>query len=222
MIMKKIIAFCLLLTLTFLSLFSFTACGNIYTDAEVTEILDQLLIREADLNGWIYFDSFKTLEEPSEEDLNSNYQHYYVVHPDSKYVTLASLMGEVDAIFTSDGKQAIYDYAFLGFGDGAVDDGVAEDGETVSETSRFYEDEEGLKINVSVAPYSGRTLYLLGSAKVKRSTETHIRAEITTYRFDKDGNPILHKKDVELLFENGSWKLMNSTLIAGTTTEELI
>lgn len=215
--MKKLLSLCLV----FLCLFSMSACGNVYTDAEANEILDTLLTREADLNGYIYFDSFKTKDDPG-DDIYSDYQHYYLVHPDSKYVTLASLMGEVDAIFTKEGREPIYDYAFLGFNDGAVDDGIAEDGESVSRPSRFHEDKEGLKINVSDEGFSGRTQYLLGSAKVKRSNETHIRAEITTYRFDKNGNPILHKKEIEVLFEDGAWKLMGQTLIAGVIAERLI
>ena len=216
--MKKLISLCLVC----ICLFSLASCGSVYSDAEANEILDALLTGEAELNGYIYFDSYKTKEEPSEEDIRSDYQHYYLVHPDSQYITLASLMGAVDKIFTKEGREPIYDYAFRGFNDSAVDDGVADDGESISRPSRFHEDEEGLKINVSEEGFSGRTLYLLGSAKVLRSNETHIRAEIVTYRFDRNGNPILHKKEVEVLFEDGAWKLMGQTLIAGVTAEILI
>lgn len=207
--MKKILSLILSTVLLLLALVPLTACGSVYSDEEANEILDKLLTREADLNGYIYFDSFKTKEEPSEEDLASDYQHYYVVHPDSKYITLASLMGEVDAIFTVEGREPIYEYAFTGF----------DDGQSVSRPSRFHEDKEGLKINVSEEAFSGKTVYLLGSARVERSNETHIRAEITTYRFNKEGEPILHKKTVELLVEEGSWKLMGQTLIAGVVSE---
>lgn len=219
--MKRSLSLFLATLLALFSLITLTACGNYYTDEETNAILDGLLTREADLNGYIYFDSFKTAEDPG-DDIYSDYQHYYLVHPDSKYITLASLMGEVDAIFTVEGREPIYEYAFYGFNDSEVDNGASKDGETVSRPSRFYEDEEGLKINVSDEAFSGRTLYLLGSAVVKRSNETHIRAEITTYRFDSEGNPILHKKDVEILLENGTWRLMGQTLIAGTTAERLI
>ena len=204
--MKKLFA----ILLAILCLVPLASCGA-YSDEEANEILDAILIREAELNGYIYFNSFKTKEDPG-DDVDSDFQKYYLVHPDSKYVTLASLMGEVDALYTVEGRENVYEHAFTGL----------DDGETVSRPPRFFEDEEGLKINVAGDKYSGRTLALLGSAKVKRSNATHIRAEITTYRFDSEGNPILHIKEVELLYEDGAWKLMGQTLIAGTTTEKLI
>lgn len=204
--MKKL----LLVLLSLVMLFSFCACGA-YTDEEAAKIIDALLIREADLNGYIYFDSFKTAKEPTEDDLNSQYQHYYLVDPTSKYVTLTALQSEVDRLYTKEARESVYEHAFTGISD-----------ETFSRPPRFFEDEEGLKINVSGEKYSGRTLALLGSAKVKRSNEIHILAEVTTYRFDKEGNPILHIKEIEVLLEDGAWRLMGQSLIAGTTDEALI
>lgn len=204
--MKKLLS--LLLVFTFL--FSLTACGP-YSDEEVNPILDALLIKEAELNGYLYFDSFKTKEEPTEDDLNSPYQHYYLVHPESKYVTMNALKGAVDALYAESVREGIYEHAFDGF----------DDGEQVSRPPRFYEDKEGLKINVSDDPYSGRTLALLGSAEVLRSNKTHILAEITTYQF-RNGKPMIDKKKIEILYEDGAWKLMGQTMIVGTTTEKLI
>lgn len=204
--MKKIVSILLL----FVCLFSFVSCGP-YSDEEACEIIDALLIREADLNGYIYFDSFKTKEDPG-EDVNSSFQRYYLVHPDSKYTKLDQLKAEVDAIYTVEGRENVYEHAFTGI----------DDGESVSRPSRFFEDEEGLKINVAGDTYTGRTLALLGSAKVKRSNSTHIRAEITTYRFNSEGDPIRHIKEIEVMLEDGAWKLMGQSLIAGTTRAELI
>ena len=203
--MKKLISLILLLAV----LLTLASCGSPYTDEEVSEIVDSLLKREADLNGYIYFDSFKTKEDPG-DDIYASFQKYYLVHPDSKYVTLASLMGEVDAIFATMAREDIYNYAFLGYED-----------DSLSFPSRFFEDEEGLKIDVTNQEFKGRTVALLGSAKVKRANATRIRAEVVTYRFDSEGNPYEHIKTVELIKENGVWKLYAQTLIAGTTAEKL-
>ncbi len=204
--MKKLL--CMILSA--LLLLSLVACGP-YSDEEAAEIFDELLTREADLNGYIYFDSFKTKEDPG-DDINASFQKYYLVHPDSKYLTIASLMGEVDAIIAREWRTDLYNYAFNGL----------DDGESISFPSRFFEDEEGLKIDVTNNEFSGRTIALLGSAKVKRSNKTHIRAEITVYRLDKEGNPTVHIKEVEVIFEDGAWKLKGQTLIAGVTDKPMI
>ncbi|MBQ7365117.1 MAG: hypothetical protein IJW46_05925 [Clostridia bacterium] len=203
--MKKILSLVILVAM----LFSLVSCST-YSDEEAAEIIDALLIREAELNGYIYFDSFQTKEDPG-DDIYASYQKYYVVHPDSRYVTLASLMGEVDAILATMAREDIYNYAFNGYED-----------DSVSFPSRFFEDEEGLKIDVTNNEFKGRTVALLGSAKVKRSNATRIRAEVVTYRFDSEGNPYEHIKTVEVINENGVWKLYAQTLIASTTDEPLI
>ncbi len=204
--MKKLIA----LILAGGMLFLFASCG-VYSDDETAEILDELLTREADLNGYIYGDSFETQEDPG-EDVNSPYQKYYTVHPDSKYVTLSALMNEVDALIASASREEIYAYAF---------DGVS-DGESVSSPPRFAEDKDGrLQINVADNMYAQmRTVYLLGSARALRSTKTHIKAEITVYRFDREGNPVEATKTVEIRQEDGVWKLLTQSMVIGVIEEK--
>ncbi|MBR2986430.1 MAG: hypothetical protein IKC63_00270 [Clostridia bacterium] len=203
--MKKLLSLLILVSM----LFTFSSC-NAYSDEEAAKIIDELLIREADLNGYIYFDSFKTKEDPG-DDIYEDFQKYYVVAPDSKYLTLASLMGEVDAVFATMAREEIYNYAFYGY-----------ESESISFPSRFFEDEEGLKIDVTNQEFKGRTVALLGSAKVKRSNATRIRAEVMTYRIDSEGNPREHIKTVELIKENGVWKLYAQTMIAATTDTPLL
>ncbi len=199
--MKKVLCIMLIAVL----LISLTACGY-YSNDEANEILDELLTREAELNRYIYGDAFKTEEDPG-DDVNASYQKYYKVASDSKYLTIASLMAEVDALIVSTSLEAIYEYAFEGLGD-----------EDLSYPPRFAEDSEGhLEINVADHMYSPRSVALLGSARVKRSNATHIQAEITLYRFDSEGNPIEVQKDVEIRVENGVWKLVNQTMIIGVT-----
>lgn len=201
--MKKIS----LLFLTALLLFSFTACSA-YSDEEAGAIIDELLTREADLNGYIYGNSFKTAEDPG-EDVDSTYQKYYTVHPESKYLTLASLQKEVDSLFASAAREEIEDYAFNGISDG----------DSYSSPPRFAEDKDGnLQINVADHMYEQmRTVALLGSTRVKRATATHIKAEITVIRYDKNGTPYEAKKDVELRQEEGEWRLLSQTMVIGVT-----
>lgn len=203
--MKRILAILLSAILLLSLVFSFTACGP-YSDAQANAILNELLTREADLNRYVYGDAFKTREDPG-DDVDSPYQKYYKVAEDSKYLTLSSLMSEVDALIVSTSREEIYDYAFEGYED-----------ENMSYPPRFAESADGvLEINVADHMYSPRTVALLGSAKVKRANETHIKANITVYRFDSEGNPIKATKTVDIRIENGEWKLVSQTMIVGVT-----
>lgn len=200
--MKKLIVFFLMAAM----LFTLSACGY-YSDEEAIPIIDELLTREAELNGYIYGSSFQTEIDPG-DDVNASFQRYYNVHPTSKYLTLTALKDAVDAVIASVSREEIYAYAF---------DGLSS--EDSSSPPRFSEDENGvLQINVADNLYAQmRSVYLLGSAKVKRSNQTHIRAEITVIRYDKEGNATTAKKNVELLLENGAWRLSNPSMIIGVT-----
>lgn len=203
--MKKILSLCLLISLLFGVCVTATSCGA-YSDEEAAVFIDELLTKEAELNGYIYKDSFKTAEDPG-EDVNSPYQQYYRVAPDSKYLTLGALRDAVDEILSETSRDEIYAYAF---------DGVHT--EEYSAPPRFSADKEGnLEINVSDPANSGmRTVALLGSARVKRSTQGHIRAVITVERTKADGTVVRDdEKVVEIRYENGAWRLVNQTMIVG-------
>ena len=197
-----------ILLLLALLITAFTGCGY-YSDAEANEIINDLLIRVADLNGYIYGNSFKTEKDPG-DDVDSDYQKYYKVATDSKYITLASLVSEVDSLIVSTSREGIYEYAFQGVTDET----------SASYPPRFAENEDGtLEINVADHMYSLRTKALLGSAKVLRSNPTHIKAKITVYRFTADGTPIEAEKEMELRVEDGEWRLVNQTMIIGVLEE---
>ena len=201
MIMKRILV-CILALLTFVSLVS---C-NAYTNAEACVIIDELLIREAELNSYIYGNAYKTKEDPG-DDVNAETQRYYEVTEDSKYLTITSLKAAVDDLIVSTSREGIYGYAF----DGTTD-------EYGSRPPRFQENKTSKNIDINVADndYKLTTIALLGSAKLKRSNETHIRAEITVYRYKSDGSFVKGTKEVEIRIEDGVWKLIDQTMIGGT------
>ena len=126
---------------------------------------------------------------------------------DSKYLTITSLKAAVDSLIVSTSREGIYGYAF----DGTTD-------EYGSRPPRFQENKISKNIDINVADndYKLTTVALLGSAKVKRSNETHIRAEITVYRCKSDGSFEKGKKEVEIRIEDGVWKLIDQTMIGGT------
>lgn len=199
--MKRI----LLCVLAMLTICSFVSC-NAYTDAEVNEIIDPLLIREAELNSYVYGDAFKTKEDPG-EDVNAETQRYYEVREDSKYLTITTLKQAIDDLIVSTSREGIYGYAFDGTSD-----------EYGSRPPRFRENSESKNIDINVADhdYTLSTVALLGSAKAVRSNKTHIRAEITVYRYKSDGSFEKATKEVEARIENGVWKLIDQTMIGGT------
>lgn len=196
--MKKLILFIIILAIGA----SLASCGA-YSDEEAAAIIDGLLIKEADLNGYLYKDSFHTKEDPG-EDVNAAYQKYYEVAPDSKYLTQTALKNAIDEIIATPSRQEIYDYAFNGVS-----------GEDFSVPPRFATAENGnLQINVADHTYDGmRTTAILGTAKVKRSNQTHIRAVITVERKKADGTVVLDEKEVEILREDGVWRLLDQTMI---------
>ncbi len=202
--MRKIIAFTLATAFVLMSLFSLASCGP-YSDEEAGEIIDELLKKEAKLNGYIYGGSFKTEKDPG-DDVNSTYQKYYTVAEDSEYYTLSALKSAVDEIIAETSREEIYKYAF--------------EGDLYDDTSippRFAEDEEGnLQINVADNAYNQmRTVAKLGTVKVKRSTKSHIKAEITVIRTTSSGEKREATKEVEIILEDGSWKLISQTMIIG-------
>lgn len=198
--MKRILL-CILAVLIFCSLVS---C-NAYTDEEANEIIDALLIREAELNAYVYGDAYETKEDPG-EDVNATTQRYYEVKEDSKYLTITSLKAAVDDLIVSTSREGIYGYAF----DGTID-------EYGSRPPRFRENSVSKNIDINVADndYKLTTVALLGSAKVSRSNETHIRADITVYRYKSDGSFEKGTKEVEIRKEDGVWKLIDQTMIGG-------
>ena len=198
--MKRILL-CILAVLIFCSLVS---C-NAYTDEETNEIIDALLIREAELNAYVYGDAYETKEDPG-EDVNATTQRYYEVKEDSKYLTITSLKAAVDDLIVSTSREGIYGYAF----DGTID-------EYGSRPPRFRENSVSKNIDINVADndYKLTTVALLGSAKVSRSNETHIRADITVYRYKSDGSFEKGTKEVEIRKEDGVWKLIDQTMIGG-------
>lgn len=200
--MKRILL-CILVMLTLCSLVS---C-NTYTDAEANEIIDDLLIREAELNSYIYGNAFQTKENPG-DDVNADTQRYYEVREDSKFLTIASLKKAVDDLIVSTSRDGIYGYAF----DGTTD-------EYGSRPPRFKENSTSKNIDINVADndYKLTTVALLGSAKVMRSNKSHIRAEITVYRYKSDGSFTKATKEVEIRLEDGVWKLIDQTMIGATT-----
>lgn len=204
--MKKLCAIVLSLLLLFSLPLTLSAC-TYYSDEETAAIVDEVLTKEADLNRYIYLNAFQTEEDPG-DDVNSTYQHYYTVHPDSKYRTISALKDAVNEVIASVSREEIYAYAF---------DGLSSEDNSVP--PRFASDEDGyLQINVSDNAYSQmRSVYRLGSAKAKRSNQTHIKAVITVIRYDKDGNPREAEKEVELLLEDGQWRLVSQTMIIGVT-----
>ena len=201
--MMKRILLCILAMLTLCSLVS---C-NTYTDAEANEIINDLLIREAELNSYIYGNAFQTKEDPG-DDVNASTQRYYEVREDSKYLTIASLKKAVDDLIVSTSREGIYGYAFDGTND-----------EYGSRPPRFKENSTSKNIDINVADndYKLTTVALLGSAKVSRSNKTHIRADITVYRYKSDGSFTKAIKEVEIRLENGVWKLIDQTMIGATT-----
>ncbi|MBR6768805.1 MAG: hypothetical protein IKM34_04895 [Clostridia bacterium] len=199
--MKKI----LLCILAVLILCSLVSC-NAYTDAQANEIIDELLVREAELNSYIYGNAFQTKEDPG-EDVDATTQRYYEVREDSKYLTITSLKQAVDDLIVSTSREGIYGYAFDGTND-----------EYGSRPPRFRENSTSKNIDINVADndYKLTTVALLGSAKVSRSNKTHIRADITVYRCKSDGSFEKASKEVEIRMENGVWKLIDQTMIGGT------
>ena len=200
--MKRILIF----VLTVAILGSVCACGcSVYTDTEANEIINDLLIREAELNRYIYGDAFKTKEDPG-EDVNASTQRYYEVAEDSKYLTITSLKAAVDDLIVSTSREGIYGYAFDGTSDPSG-----------SKPPRFRENEKTKNIDINVADHDFKliTYALLNSAKVDRSNKTHIRADITIYRFLSDGTIEKDKKEVEIRMEDGVWKLINQTYVGG-------
>ena len=200
--MKKMLL-CILAMLTVLSLVS---C-NTYTDAQANEIINDLLIREAELNTYIYGDAFKTKEDPG-EDVDAESQRYYEVTEDSKYLTITTLKAAVDDLIVSTSREGIYGYAFDGTSD-----------ENGSKPPRFRENSISKNIDINVADndFKLTTIALLNSAKVDRSNKTHIRATITVYRQKTDGSYEKGTKQVEIRMEDGVWKLINQTYIGGVT-----
>lgn len=201
--MKRI----LLCILALLMLSSLVSC-NAYTDAEANEIIDDLLIREAELNSYVYGNAYKTKEDPG-DDANATTQRYYEVTEDSKFLTITSLKTAVDDLIVSTSREGIYGYAFDGTND-----------EFGSRPPRFKENAVSKNIDINVADndYKLTTVALLGSAKVTRSNKTHIRAEITVYRYKSDGSFVEGTKEVEIRIEDGVWKLIDQTMIGGTCT----
>ena len=201
--MKRI----LLCILALLMLSSLVSCSA-YTDAEANKIIDDLLLREAELNSYIYGNAYKTKEDPG-DDVNAGTQRYYEVTEDSKFLTLTSLKAAVDALIVSTSREGIYGYAFDGTSD-----------EFGSRPPRFKENAVSKNIDINVADndYKLTTVALLGSAKVTRSNKTHIRAEITVYRYKSDGSFVEGTKEVEIRIEDGVWKLIDQTMIGGTCT----
>lgn len=199
--MKRI----LLCILALFMIASLVSC-NEYTDAQANEIIDVLLVREAELNAYIYGDAFETKEDPG-EDVNAGTQRYYEVAEDSKYLTIASLKKAVDDLIVSTSRDGIYGYAFDGTND-----------EYGSRPPRFKENSVSKNIDINVADndYKLTTVALLGSAKVSRSNKTHIRADITVFRYKSDGSFTKGTKEVEIRMENGVWKLIDQTMIGGT------
>ena len=115
-------------------------------------------------------------------------------------------------MIVSTSRDGIYGYAFDGTSD-----------EIASYPPRFRENETTKNLDINVADksnYQLRTVALLNSAEVTRSNKTHIKAEITVYRYSADGSVTQGKKDVEIRMEDGVWKLVNQTLIGGTTDTE--
>lgn len=204
--MKKAL---LVLLLTALLIPSLCSCSY-YNDEQAALIIDEVLTKEAELNGYIYGNSFDTAEDPG-DDVNSSYQVYYTVAPDSKYLTLSSLMEAVDGLLASGSRDEIYSYAFEGL---STDD--------FSAPARFAEDEYGnLQINVAENSYAGmRTAAVLGSARVLRSNKTHIKAEFTAIRTSSSGQKTEVVLDVEVIYEDGAWKLSRQTFIASVVSEE--
>lgn len=199
--MKRI----LLCILALLMLSSLVSC-NAYTDAEANEIIDELLIREAKLNSYIYGNAYKTKEDPG-DDVNATTQRYYEVTEDSEFLTIATLKAAVDDLIVSTSREGIYGYAFDGTSD-----------EFGSRPPRFRENAVSKNIDINVADndYKLTTVALLGSAKVSRSNKTHIRADITVFRYKSDGSFEKGTKEVEIRIEDGVWKLIDQTMIGGT------
>lgn len=196
------------LLLAALAVFSLCGCSY-YDDEQAGEIVDEILAREAELNGYIYGDSFETEKDPG-EDVNSSYQVYYNVASDSKYRTLSSLRQAVDDLIAYDSRDDIYSYAF---------DGLST--EEFSAPARFAEDEHGnLQINVAENSFTDmRTAAILGTTRVKRSNQTHIMAEFRAIRTDSQGNESEVTLEIELIFEDGAWKLINQTFVASVIEE---
>lgn len=202
-ISEKIISFILLLTIILGTSTLFYSCKGPITDEMAKEIISPLLVKEAEINGYIYGDKFRTEDDPG-DDVNSSFAKYYRVAEDSKYKSIADLKAALSEVYTEKTVSVVCVYAFDGYTD--EEDGGA------SIRPRFEEDEKGyLQIDVAKDPYDMRGVIHPDTVRVIRSTNSLMRVKIDYSRFSKDGRETVIEKTLELSLENGSWRLNTQT-----------
>lgn len=193
--MKKFLLWICILILP-MSLFS---CAGPYSDDEAAEILGELLVKEAELNRYIYGDGFSTREDPG-EDAEKTTSIYYRVNEDAPYHSVDELKAEITALYSEEITPIIYGYAF-------------ETTETIkARFCDFYQNDAVADLQIDVTlnhpPYELKTVVYPSTAKVTRSSVTIIEAQIE-YSNGPDGE---HRTmEIRLLNENDTWKLDTQT-----------
>ncbi len=175
------------------------------SDEQLRELLRELLPKDANLNKFIWGDAFETAEEVKENDKNSKSCVYYTVSADAPYHSVESIKKDMEALYTAEICEIIYNYAF-------------ENSDiTMARFCNEYEDEQNtkvkdLRIDVTAnhQPYELTAKAMISTAVVIRSTNTIIEGEMS---FTAGEAGKVRKMTVKLLNTDGSWKLDTQTWI---------
>lgn len=193
--MKK----CLILICALILPLLLFSCKGPYSDEEAAAILSELLVKDAELNRYIYGDGFSTLEDPG-EDADKTTTIYKRVNADAPYHSVEALRAAIVEVYSEEIAADICTFAF-------------ENTDTVmARFCDFTQNDEVADLQIDVTqnhpPYKLSTVVYPSTVKVTRSSATIIEAEIE-YSNGADGE---HRTmEVKLLKENDTWKLNTQT-----------
>lgn len=178
---------------------SLISCSGPYTDDDAAEILGDLLVKDAELNRYIYGDGFSTRDDPG-EDADKTTSIYYRVNEDAPYHSVDELKAAISSLYSEEVCEMVYAYAF-------------ETTDTIkARFCDFYQNDAVADLQIDVTlnhpPYELETVIYPSTAKVTRSSATIIEADVE-YSNGPDGE---HRQmEVRLLKEGDIWKLDTRT-----------
>lgn len=200
--MKKIIPILILTAALILS-----ACGGPFNgkEAEVEGILRPLIEREAILLGYLYGDSFETMNEIAPEDAQyTATAKYYRVSEDSPYHSIDQLKGAIREVYSEDRAKEIESGLFENTG------GFARfsDYNVTNVAGEVTGIDLGIDVTMNHPP---RELFIAvhpDTVEILRSTSNLIECRME-YTDSRNGNR--ETLTVQLVSEDGQWRLDDST-----------
>ncbi len=183
----------------FLIPFCLGSCKGPYSDSEASELLVELLEKDAALNHYIWGDGFGTLTDPG-EDAEKTSCTYYRVNADAPYHSVEELKQAMAEIYSEELYAIVAAYA------------VENTENSMARFCDFYQNEQVADLQVDVTmnhpPYELNTVIYPSTAKVSRSSATIIEAEV---EYTVGTNQERQTMKIRILKENGAWKLDSQT-----------